>query len=99
METGIKFIVFIDYSEPDMAPNSPGFDSQPRFYYAANMDQAREKIKTEYDKTIAYAKEIGINTEDEDIFDAWIDPQNESYDIFAEDRFIEKAKIYEAEKA
>lgn len=99
METGNRFIVFIDYSEPDMAPNSPGFDSQPRFYYAANMDQAREKIKTEYDKTIAYAKEIGIDTEDEDIFDAWIDSQNESYEIFAEDHFIEKAKIYEAEKA
>ena len=99
METGTKFIVFIDYSEPDMSPNSPGFDSQPRFYYAANMDQARERIKTEYDKTIAYAKEIGIDTEDEDIFDAWMDPHNESYDVFAEDRFIEKAKIYEAEKA
>ena len=63
METGTKFIVFIDYSEPDMAPNCPGFDSQPRFYYAANMDQARERIKTEHDKTIAYAKEIGIDTE------------------------------------
>ena len=99
METGTKFIVFIDYSEPDMAPNSPGFDSQPRFYYAANMDQAHERIKTEYDKTIAYAKEIGIDTEDEDSFDAWMDPHNESYEIFAEDRFIEKAKIYEAEKA
>ena len=99
MKTGAKFIVFIDYSEPDMAPNSPGFDSQPRFYYAASMDQARERIKTEYYKTIAYAKEIGIDTEDEDIFDAWMDQQNESYDIFAEDRFIEKGKIFEAEKA
>ena len=29
METGNRFIVFIDYSEPDMAPNCPGFDSQP----------------------------------------------------------------------
>lgn len=99
MEKGTKFIVFIDYCEPDMAPNSPGFDSQPRFYYAATMDQARERIKTEYEKGIAYAKEIGIDTEDEDIFDAWMDQHNESYDIFAEDRFIEKAKIYEAEKA
>ena len=99
METGTKYIVFIDYSEPDMAPNCPGFDSQPRFYYAANMDQARERIKTEYDKTIAYAKVIGIDTEDEDVFDAWMDQYNESYEIFAEDRFFEKAKIYEAEKA
>ena len=99
MEKGTKFIVFIDYCEPDMAPNSPGFDSQPRFYHAETMEQARKRIKTEYDKTIAYAKEIGIDTEDEDLFDAWMDPQNESYDIFAEDRFIEKAKIYEAEKA
>ena len=99
METGNKFIVFIDYSEPDMAPNSPGFDSQPRFYYAANMDQARERIKTEYDKTIAYAKVIGIDTEDEDVFDAWMDQHNESYEIFAEDHFIEKGKIYEAERA
>ena len=99
MEIGTKFIVFIDYSEPDMAPNSPGFDSHPRFYYAANMDQARDRIKTEYGKTIAYAKEIGIDTEDEDIFDAWMDQHNESYEIFAEERFFEKAKIYEAEKA
>ena len=99
MEKETKFIVFIDYSEPDMAPNSPGFDSQPRFYHAITMEQARKRIKTEYDKGIAYAKEIGIDTEDEDIFDAWIDPQGESYDIFAEDHFIEKAKIYEAERA
>lgn len=99
MEKGTKFIVFIDYVEPDMAPNSPGFDSQPRFYHAETMEQARKRIKTEYEKGIAYAKEIGIDTEDEDIFDAWMDPHNESYDIFAEDRFIEKAKIYEAEKA
>ena len=99
MEKGTKFIVFIDYCEPDMAPNSPGFDSQPRFYHAETMEQARKRIKTEYDKGIAYAKEIGIDTEDEDIFDAWMDQHNESYEIFAEDRFIEKAKIYEAEKA
>ena len=99
MEKGTKFIVFIDYCEPDMAPNSPGFDSQPRFYHAETMEQARKRIKTEYEKGIAYAKEIGIDTEDEDIFDAWMDSQGESYDIFAEDRFIEKAKIYEAEKA
>ena len=99
MKTGTKYIIFIDYSEPDMAPNSPGFDLQPRFYYAANLDQARERIKTEYDKTIAYAIEIGINTEDTDNFDSWMDPNTESYEIFAEDRFFEKAKIYEAEKA
>ena len=35
----------------------------------------------------------------EDCFDAWLHPHKESYEIFAEDRFIEKAKIYEAEKA
>ncbi len=99
MKRGTKYIVFIDYSEPDMAPNSPGFDSQPRFYYAATMDQARDRIKTEYEKTIAYAKEIEIDTDNEDCFDAWLHPHKESYEIFAEDRFIEKAKIYEAEKA
>ncbi len=99
MEAGTKFIVFIDYCEPDMAPNCPGFDSQPRFYYAANMDQARNRIKTEYEKTIAYAKEIEIDTDNGDCFDAWLHPHSESYEIFAEDRFFEKAKIYEAEKA
>jgi hypothetical protein len=71
MEKGTKFIVFIDYCEPDMAPNSPGFDSQPRFYHAETMEQARKRIKTEYEKGIAYAKEIGIDTEEEDIFDAY----------------------------
>lgn len=50
MEKGTKFIVFIDYCEPDMAPNSPGFDSQPRFYHAETMEQARKRIKTEYEK-------------------------------------------------
>ncbi len=99
MEKGTKFIVFIDYCEPDMAPNSPGFDSQPRFYHAETMEQARKRIKTEYEKTITYAKEIGIDTEDEDCFDAWMDPKGKSYDIFAEDHFIEKGKIYEAERA
>ena len=99
MEKGTMFIVFIDYCEPDMAPNSPGFDSQLRFYHAETMEQARGRIKTEYEKGIAYAKEIGIDTDDEDCFDAWIDPKGESYEIFAEDYFIEKAKIYEAEKA
>ena len=99
MEKGTKFIVFIDYCEPDMAPNSPGFDSQPRFYHAETMEQARKRIKTEYEKWIAYAKEIGIDTEEEDIFDAWMDSNGENYDIFAEDHFIEKGKIYEAERA
>lgn len=99
MEKGTKFIVFIDYCELDMAPNSPGFDSQPRFYHAETMEQARKRIKTEYEKGIAYAKEIGIDTEEEDIFDAWMDSNGENYDIFAEDHFIEKGKIYEAEKA
>ena len=94
-----RFIVFIDYCEPDLAPNSPGFDSQPRFYYAVNMDQARSRLKTEYDKGISYAKEIGIDTEDEDSFYAWQHPHCDSYEIYAEDRFIEKGKIYEAEKA
>lgn len=99
MKKGYRFIVFIDYCEMDCAPNSPGFDSQPRFYYAANLNQARNRLKTEYDKGIAYAKEIGIDTEDEDTFDAWMNPKGKSYDIFAEDHFIEKGKIYEAERA
>lgn len=99
MKKETKFIVFIDFIEPDMAPNCPGFDSQPRFYLAATMEQARDRLKVEFEKGIAYAKEIGIDTEDEDCFDAWMDPQGESYDIFAEDHFIEKAKIYEAERA
>ena len=96
---GSRFIVFIDYCEPDLAPNSPGIDSQPRFYYAVNMDQARNRLKAEYDKGIAYAKEIGIDTDNEDSFDAWLHSQSEEYEIYAEDRFIEKGKIYEAEKA
>ena len=99
MEKETKFIVFIDYTEPDMAPNSPGFDSQPRFYHAETMEQARDRLKAEFEKGIAYAKEIGIDTEDADSFDAWMDSQGESYDIFAEDHFIEKGKIYEAEMA
>lgn len=99
MKTGCKYIVFIEYSEPDMAPNCPGFNTQPRFYYAADMDLARKRILSEYDKAIAYAKEIGIDTDDGDIFDAWMDPKGESYEIFAEDYFIEKAKIYVAEEA
>lgn len=99
MEKGTEIIIFIDYCEPDMAPNCPGFDSQPRFYHATTMEQARKRIKAEFDKTIAYAKDIGIDTADEDCFEAWIHPQNESYEVFAEDNFIEKGKIYVAEMA
>ena len=99
MKKGYRFIVFIDYCEMDCAPNSLGFDSQPRFYYAANLNQARNRIKAEYDKGIAYAKEMGIDVEDEDCFDAWLHSQCEEYEIYAEDRFIEKGKIYEAEMA
>lgn len=99
MKKGYRFIVFIDYCEIDCTPNSPGFDSQPRFYYAANLNQARNRLKAEYGKCIAYAKEMGIDVEDEDCFDAWLHSQCEEYEIYAEDRFIEKGKIYEAEKA
>ena len=99
MKKGYRFIVFIDYCEMDCTPNSPGFDSQPRFYYAANLNQARNRLKAEYDKGIAYAKEMGIDVENEDCFDAWLHSQCEEYEIYAEDRFIEKGKIYEAEKA
>jgi len=42
---------------------------------------------------------MGIDVEDEDCFDAWLHSQCEEYEIYAEDRFIEKGKIYEAEKA
>ena len=99
MKKGYRFIVFIDYCEMDCEPNSPGFDSQPRFYCAANLNQARNRLKAEYDKGIAYAKEMGIDVEDEDCFDAWLHSQCEEYEIYAEDRFIEKGKIYEAEMA
>ena len=99
MKKGYRFIVFIDYCEMDCTPNSPGFDSQPRFYYAANLNQARNRLKAEYGKCIAYAKEMGIDVEDEDCFDAWLHSQCEEYEIYAEDRFIEKGKIYEAEMA
>ena len=99
MKKGYRFIVFIDYCEMDCAPNSPGFDSQPRFYYAANLNQARNRLKAEYSKCIAYAKEMDIDVEDEDCFNAWLHSQCEEYEIYAEDRFIEKGKIYEAEMA
>ena len=44
-------------------------------------------------------KEIGIDTDNEDCFDAWLHPNNESYEIYAGDTFSETAKIYESERA
>ena len=64
----------------------------------ADYDDVKTK-NAEYEKTIAYAKELGIDTADEESFDAWMDPGNERYEIYAGDRFRETGNLYEAERA
>ena len=100
LKKGYRFIVAIDYVEPDQTPcMQVGDGSHLQFFHATNLNQARNRIKAEYEKTIAYAKELGIDTADEESFDAWMDPGNERYEIYAGDRFREIGNLYEAERA
>lgn len=97
LKTGSCYIVAIDYSEPDFSPNTPGFTSQPRFYHTTDMEVARKRLKTEYEKAVAYAKEIGFTESDESELQTWAD--QDGYEIYAGDSFSETGKIYEVEKA
>lgn len=99
LKRGYRFIVAIDYVEPDQSPSIQGVESHLQFFHTTNLTQARNRIKAEYEKTIAFAKEVGIDIEDEDCFDAWKHPNNDSYEIYAEDRFRETGKLYKAERA
>lgn len=99
LKNGFRFIVAIDYVEPDYSPNMQGFDSHMQLFHTTSLNRARKRLKTEYEKTVAYAKEIGIDTDNEDCFDAWLHPNNESYEIYAGDTFSETGKIYESERA
>ena len=98
LENGKCYIVAIDYSEPDFSPNTPGFTSQPRFYHTTDMEEARKRLKAEYEKAVAYAKEIGFTESDESELQTWVSQDDGSYEIYAGDSFSETGKIYEAER-
>ena len=99
LKKGYQYVVAIDYIEPEHSPSLQGEDSHLQFFHTTSLSQARNRLKAEYEKTVAYAKELGINTADETSFDAWLHPHNDSYEIYAEDRFIETGKLYESKRA
>ena len=55
--------------------------------------------KAEYEKAVAYAKEIGFTESDESELQTWVSQDDGSYEIYAGDSFSETGKIYEAERA
>ena len=69
------------------------------FYHTTDMEEARKRLKVEYEKAVAYAKEIGFTESDESELQTWVSQDDGSYEIYAGDSFSETGKIYEAERA
>lgn len=68
-----------------------------RVRIAKTPEKAREILEQEYNKTIEYAKENGINTKDENEFDLYINTHDGNYEINADGYFYETGEIIEAE--
>lgn len=42
LKKGFRFIVAIDYVEPDYSPNMQGFDSHMQFFHTTSLKMARK---------------------------------------------------------